>query len=202
MNASHWDQRFAAHDYLFGTEPNVFLRREVTRLPTHGRVLAIADGEGRNGVYLAQHGFDVVATDISPAGLAKARRLANQRGVALTLKQVDLAHYDWPEANFDAVVAIFVQFAEPMLRASMFSGFIRTLRPGGILLLEGYRPEQLRFGTGGPKAEENLYTESLLRTSFAELEILDISSYDVELDEGAGHNGMSAVIDLIARKPL
>src|SRR3546814_543209 len=169
MTASLWDQRFAVDGYVFGTEPNAFLKREAIRLPPHGRVLAVADGEGRNGVFLAQRGFDVVATDISSAGLAKANRLAKERGVALTMEQIDLAHYSWPEAAFDAVVAIFVQFADPLLRASMFSGFIRTLRPGGILLLEGYRPEQLRFGTGGPKVEENLYTEDLLRESFAKI---------------------------------
>ena len=132
------------------------MRREAGRLPQGGRVLAVADGEGRNGVYLAQQGLDVTATDISAAGIAKARRLAQQRGVSLTLEQVDLAADDWPEAAFDAVVAIFVQFADPILRAKMFAGFARTLRPGGILPLEGYRPEQLEYGTGGPKVEDHL----------------------------------------------
>lgn len=199
--ARSWDERFASDDYLFGTEPNAFLKREIARLPAGGRVLAVADGEGRNGVYLAQQGFEVVATDISPVGIDKARRLAAERGVALTFEQVDLAHYAWPEEAFDAVVAIFTQFADPALRARMFAGFTRTLRPGGILLLEGYRPEQLDYRTGGPPCAQNMYTEDLLRTAFADLNILVLDSYDAEIREGSGHGGMSALIDLVAQKP-
>ena len=200
-SAAFWDSRFASEDYVFGTEPNAFVRREAGRLPQGGRVLAVADGEGRNGVYLAQQGLDVTATDISAAGIAKARRLAQQRGVSLTLEQVDLAAYDWPEAAFDAVVAIFVQFADPILRAEMFAGFARTLRPGGILLLEGYRPEQLEYGTGGPKVEDNLYTQSMLREAFAGWDIVSLQSYDADIREGSGHGGMSALIDLVALQP-
>lgn len=199
--ARSWDERFASDGYLFGTEPNAFLKRETARLPAGGRVLAVADGEGRNGVYLAQQGFEVVATDISPVGIDKARRLAAERGVALTFEQVDLAHYAWPEEAFDAVVAIFAQFADPASRARMFAGFTRTLRPGGILLLEGYRPEQLDYRTGGPPCAQNMYTEDLLRTAFADLNILVLDSYDAEIREGSGHGGMSALIDLVAQKP-
>ncbi|EMD81826.1 hypothetical protein C725_2808 [Pacificimonas flava] len=199
--ARFWDDRFASDDYVFGTEPNAFLKREIACLPAGGRVLAVADGEGRNGVYLAQQGFDVVATDISFTGIAKARRLASERGVTLTLEQVDLAQYAWPDAGFDAVVAIFVQFADPALRASMFAGFAQTLRPGGILMLEGYRPEQLEYGTGGPPHEQNMYTEDLLRTAFADWDVLALDSYDADIREGSGHGGMSALIDLVACKP-
>lgn len=199
--ARFWDERFSSEDYVFGTEPNAFLKREMARLPTGGRLLAVADGEGRNGVYLAQQGFDVVSTDISSEGLAKARRLAVDRGVSIALKQVDLGQYEWPQDEFDAVVAIFVQFAGPQLRERMFDGFGRTLRSGGVLLLEGYRPEQLDYATGGPKEAANMYTEGLLREAFAGWDILALASYDADIREGSGHGGMSALIDLVARKP-
>lgn len=200
-SAISWDKRFEGDDYVFGTEPSAFLTREVGRLPAGGRVLAVADGEGRNGVYLAQQGFDVISNDVSSVGLAKARRLADARGVKPTFEEVDIANYAWPQEAFDAIVAIFVQFADPDLRASMFAGFIRTLRPGGILLLEGYRPEQLEYGTGGPPQAQNMYSEEMLLTAFTQLEILALHSYDADIREGCGHGGMSALIDLIARKP-
>lgn len=200
-SAISWDKRFEGDDYVFGTEPNTFLTREVGRLPAGGRVLAVADGEGRNGVFLAQQGFDVISNDISSVGLAKARRLADARGVNPTFEEVDIADYAWPKEAFDAIVAIFVQFADPDLRESMFAGFIRALRPGGILLLEGYRPEQLEYGTGGPPHAQNMYTEAMLLAAFAEWEILALHCYDADIREGCGHGGMSALIDLVARRP-
>ncbi len=196
-----WDDRFEAEHYVFGTEPNAFLKREAHRIAPASRVLAVADGEGRNGVYLAGLGHDVVATDFAPKGIAKARRLASEKGVRLHTELVDLADYDWPEAEFDAVVAIFIQFADPAFRAEIFKGFAKTLKPGGLLLLEGYRPEQLEYGTGGPKARENLYTEDMLREAFAGWDISILNAYDAEVDEGPGHSGMSALIDLIAIRP-
>jgi SAM-dependent methyltransferase len=166
------------------------------------RALAVADGEGRNGVWLAEQGLDVVATDISAPAQAKARRLAAARGVTLDLRLVDLSDWPWPSATFDVVVAIFIQFADPVLRGQIFDGLKRALKPGGLLLLEGYRPEQIGYATGGPSAVENLYTVELLREAFADFEIVELAAYDAEIDEGAGHRGQSALIDLVARKPL
>jgi SAM-dependent methyltransferase len=113
----------------------------------------------------------------------------------------DLSQWEWPEAEFDVVAAIFIQFASPPLRKEIFNGIKRTLKPGGLLLLEGYRPEQLKYGTGGPSASENLYTEVLLREAFSDFELLDLRSHDSAINEGVGHSGMSALIDLVARKP-
>ena len=197
--AAFWDERYATDEYLFGTAPNAFLTREVHRLAPGSKVLAIADGEGRNSVFLAQHGHRVVATDVSERALDKARALAERRGVEVEYRRVDLAGWEWPESAFDAVVGIFIQFAGPELREQMFEGIHRSLKPGGLLLLEGYREEQLVYGTGGPNIE-NLYTEDGLRRAFSAWEIELLEAYDAEIDEGRGHSGKSALIDLIARK--
>jgi SAM-dependent methyltransferase len=196
-----WNARFATDGYLFGTEPNVFLREHAALLPKSGRVLAVADGEGRNGVWLARQGLDVLSIDFSPVALTKARALARERGVKLETAEADLGKWRWPKAAFTAVVAIFIQFAGPALRDRIFAGVKKALKPGGLLLLQGYRPKQLEYKTGGPPIAENLYTEELLRAAFADLEILALVSHDDEIHEGRGHAGMSALIDLVARKP-
>ncbi|MBX7488628.1 methyltransferase domain-containing protein [Qipengyuania sp. GH25] len=148
--AAFWDERYATGEYLFGTAPNAFLAREVHGLAPGSKVLAIADGEGRNSVFLAQHGHRVVATDVSARALDKARALAKRRGVEVEYWQVNLAEWEWPAEAFDAVVGIFRQFAGPGLREDIFDGIHRSLKRGGLLLLEGYREEQLAFQTGGP----------------------------------------------------
>ena len=196
-----WDERFSSEDYVFGTQPNAFLTREAHRLKETSRVLAIADGEGRNSVFLARHGHKVTATDISPRAIEKAERLAAKSGVEVHFIHADLASWDWPENAFDAVVGIFIQFAAPPLRDRLFARMAKALKPGGLLLLEGYRPEQLDYGTGGPPTAENMYTEAILREGFAALEIEHLESYDAEISEGNGHDGMSALIDLVARRP-
>lgn len=195
-----WDERYRTKDYVFGSTPNRFLVQSVVRIPANGSVLAVADGEGRNGVWLAEQGFDVHSVDSSPVGLSKANKLARERGVSIELEEADLLNWRWPPDQFDAIVAIFIQFTGPVDRRKIFDGIIQSLKPGGVLLLEGYRPEQLQYGTGGPPVIENLYTEEGLREELAALRIDDIQSYDSELQEGAGHSGMSALIDLIAYK--
>ena len=198
--AAFWDERYATDEYLFGTAPNAFLAREVHRLAPGSKVLAVADGEGRNSVFLAQHGHRVVATDVSQRALDKARALAKRRGVEVDYRQVNLVEWEWPAEAFDVVVGIFIQFAGPGLRKVTFDGIHRSLKRGGLLLLEGYREEQLAYGTGGPPNIENLYTEDGLRRAFSTWEIELLDAYDAEIEEGAGHSGKSALIDLIARK--
>ncbi len=197
---ARWEARFSAPDFVFGTEPNEFLRSQAHLLPRSGKVLAVADGEGRNGVWLAQQGLDVLSIDFSPAAQAKARALAKERNVSLRIECVDVIAWDYPENAFDVVAAIFIQFANPAERQRIFAGIRRALKPGGLLLLQGYRPEQLNYKTGGPSAVENLYTEALLAQEFADFADLTIRVHDSLHHEGAGHDGMAALIDLVGRK--
>lgn len=199
--AGFWDERYRTSEYVFGERPNAFLASQADLVRRHRRALAVADGEGRNGVWLAEQGLQVVSVDASPLGLAKARRLAARRGVAIETLEADLAAFDWPEASFDLVVAIFINFAGPPLRDAIFAGMQRALAPGGTLILEGYRPEQIAYGTGGPGNPEYLYTRQLLEDAFSGMHILQLVERDAEIREGSAHAGMSALIDLVARKP-
>lgn len=199
---ARWNERYDRADYWFGTAPNAFLAAHRDLFRPGMSVLAVADGEGRNGVFLAGLGAEVLSVDASPVALDKARRLAAERGVALRTELADLERWAWPEARFDAVVAIFIQFAPPELRARLFAGMKRALKPGGLLLLQGYRPEQLAYGTGGPPHAENMYTADLLRRAFGDMEILHLREHDSEIREGIGHDGMSALVDLVARRPM
>jgi SAM-dependent methyltransferase len=198
--ATHWNERFAAPGYRFGTAPNRFLESQRHRLTKGMRGLAVADGEGRNGVWLARQGLDVTSVDISPVGQAKARALAKEAGVVMEIIEADLATWTWPVAAYDLVAAIFMQFAPPPLRAQIFAAIQAALKPGGLLILEGYRPKQLGYGTGGPPVAENMYTRELLESAFAAMDILHLAEYDAAIEEGSGHKGMSALIDLVARK--
>jgi len=197
---ARWNDRFPAPGYLFGTAPNRFLASQRDRLMRGQRALAVADGEGRNGVWLAQQGLRVTSIDFSPVALAKARALAKGAGVALDTIEVDLGAWTWPAAAYDVIVAIFCQFAPPPLRAKFFAGMQRALVPGGLLILEGYRPKQIEYATGGPPNPENMYTRELLEGAFAAMDILHLAEYDAVIDEGSAHKGMSALIDFVARK--
>jgi SAM-dependent methyltransferase len=196
-----WNRRFGAEDYIFGTAPNAFLAAHKPLLPVSGRALCVADGEGRNSVWLAEQGLEVTAFDFSPVGVEKARRLAAERGVRVRHEVASVYDFPWPEAAFDVVAAIFVQFADPAMRAFMFERMARALASGGVLLLEGYTPRQLEYGTGGPSRAENFYTAPMLRDAFAALRILELREYDADVTEGTRHSGRSALIDLVARKP-
>jgi cyclopropane fatty-acyl-phospholipid synthase-like methyltransferase len=197
-----WNERYAGEDYHFGTEPNEFLVSQKDLLKPGMSCLAVADGEGRNGVWLAQQGLDVLSVDSSSVAQDKAGKLAQQRGVTMKFEQVDLMQWAWSENCFDVVVAIFIQFAPPGLREQMFAHIKRSLKPGGLLLLQGYTPRQLEFKTGGPSQAENLYTEVLLRKEFSDMDILHLQEHDEIIREGSGHSGMSALIDLVARKSV
>jgi SAM-dependent methyltransferase len=196
-----WNGRFASESYVFGTRPAAFLMDNAHYIPPRSHVLVPADGEGRNSVFLAEMGHQVVATDIAKEGIAKAQKLAESRGVSIEFRHLDLLGWQWPEAEFDAVVAVFIQFAPPAFRDEIFAGMKRAVRPGGVTLLHGYTPKQLEYRTGGPPAVEQLYTEKMLRKAFIDWELLRIEAYERELDEGEGHKGHSAIIDMIARRP-
>jgi SAM-dependent methyltransferase len=195
-----WQSRFSGPGYLFGTAPNAFLKSKAHLLKKGGTALSLADGEGRNGVFLAEQGQDVLSVDFSPLALAKARQLAEERGVRLRTEQADLATWQWPTETFDVIAGIFFQFTTPDLRKRVFAGIKQALKPGGLLLIQGYRPEQLKYKTGGPSEVERLYTRSLLEEFFGDLASLEINEHDDVISEGTGHAGMSALIDLVGRK--
>jgi hypothetical protein len=206
----NWNARFSGDEYVFGTEPNAFLAREAARIEQGGRVLAVADGEGRNGVWLAQQGVAVHSIEGSPAAIAKAVALADKRGVpvvaamhelkpgSILAEQVDILDWTWPIGAYESVVGIFVQFIGPDDRPRIFTAMAEALVPHGVLLLEGYALRQLEYGTGGPRSLPHLYDMALLSTGFPSLNIDEVREYDAEVDEGPQHSGMSALIDLIA----
>ena len=198
-----WNELYSQSggDYLFGAEPNRFLSAQSSYFHPGMRVLSVADGEGRNGVWLAQQGMEVTALEISPVAIAKAQRLAALRNVPVDFVQADALTWVWPKAAYDAVAAIFIQFATPAERSPLFANIKHTLKPGGLLLLQGYTPRQLEYRTGGPPLAENMYTEAMLRAAFADMEILHLREHDDFISEGVAHHGMSALIDLVARKP-
>jgi cyclopropane fatty-acyl-phospholipid synthase-like methyltransferase len=195
-----WDKRYAAREYIFGVEPNVFLVSQRAHFWPHMRVLDIACGEGRNAVWLAKLGCEMVGVDISPLALDKARRLAAQHAVSPTLVEGDIRQWHWQAGQFDAVLAIFIQFAAPEGRSALFEGMCKTLKPGGLLFLQGFTPKQLQYTSGGPKELSHLYTKALLRESLTGMEILHLNEHEGELREGTKHVGKAALVDLVARK--
>ncbi|MCF8168076.1 MAG: class I SAM-dependent methyltransferase [Rhodoferax sp.] len=198
--ADTWNQRFAHDEFLFGTAPNAWLEAHSPSWPPASHLLSVADGEGRNSVWLAGLGHRVDAFDIAEVGVAKARRLAAQHQVSVNFAVADCDSFNWQEAVYEGVVAIFVQFADPELRQRLFSNMVRSLKPGGFLVLQGYTPKQLEYRTGGPPNLSHLYTEALLRDQFAALEIVLLQEYEAEIHEGSGHRGQSALIGMVARK--
>jgi SAM-dependent methyltransferase len=197
----HWQERFSTPDYRFGKEPNEFLVRCKPLLPRTGKALAVADGEGRNGVWLARQGLDVLSIDFSPAAQAKARALAAEANADISVVEADVHAWPYPEDAFDVVAEIFTQFSPPAERARKWAGMRRALKRGGLLIVQGYTPKQLQYGTGGPKQIEHLYTREMLEQAFGDLDDVRIVEEERELQEGPGHSGMSAVIGLTARKP-
>lgn len=195
-----WESRYRDSEYVFGKEPNYFLASCKRLLPARGKVLAVADGEARNGVWLAEQGLDVLSLDFSPSAQAKGRELARERGVVLTFEQGDVHTWPYPENTYDVVVEIFTQFSTPYERALKWAGMRRTLKPGGLLILLGYTPKQLEHGTGGPKELENLYTRQMLEAAFAGMRNISIREEELEMHEGHRHSGMAAVISLTAIK--
>jgi cyclopropane fatty-acyl-phospholipid synthase-like methyltransferase len=196
-----WDERFAVPEYIFGREPNRFLVSRAHLLASGCDVLDIATGEGRNAVWLAQRGCRVTGIDVSPKAIDKARRLAAENGVEVCFEVEDVLEREWLPDAFDAAISIFIQFAAPHERKAVFEGMRRTLRPGGVAVLQGYTPKQLEYRTGGPPRADHMYTEPLLREAFAGWEILHLAEHEEVLSEGSKHVGRSALIDLVARKP-
>lgn len=195
-----WESRYAMSEYVFGTAPNYFLAASRPMLPARGKALAVADGEARNGVWLAEQGLDVLSLDFSPVAQEKGRRLAREHDVRVTFELADVHRWSYPDAVFDVVVEIFTQFSTPAERALKWTGMCRSLKPGGLLILQGYTPKQLQYATGGPKQLENLYTREMLEQAFAGFSNMRFVEEEREMHEGVRHDGMAAVIGLTATK--
>ena len=195
-NSQHWEKRFAAPNISTGPclMPSSSRRRAL--LPKSGKALAVADGEGRNGVWLAEQGLDVLSVDFSPKAPGQGEGAGGARGVTVRTVQADVTAWDWPTAEFDVIAVIFIQFCAPPERRRIFAGIRQALKPGGLLLLQGYRPEQIAYNTGGPSEVENLYSEDMLREEFGSFRKLDIRAHDSVVSEGSRHSGMAAVVDL------
>jgi SAM-dependent methyltransferase len=200
--AQTWNARFQANTYLFGTEPNCYLRRQAQYWKSGDRVLCVADGEGRNSVWLAKQGLEVDAFDISEVGVHKGQALADTRNVAVHFSVEDCDNRIWIDNKYNGIVAIFVQFADPLMRERLFQNMMRSLKPGGIMVLQGYTPKQLEYKTGGPPFIDHLYTTTMLQTAFVNLQILDLMEYEDDLSEGTQHHGRSALIGMVARKTI
>jgi SAM-dependent methyltransferase len=196
-----WNERFDKAEFIFGKEPNEYLVEQTNQcLKPKDKVLCIADGEGRNGVWLAKQGMQVVGFDVSDIALAKAKQFAQDNQVIIDYSLCDSDGFNWGTNNYDAVIGIFIQFADPIMRARIFKQANEALKPGGIFILQGYTPKQLEYKTGGPSLIEHLYTEDMIRELAKDFQILDLRCYEKELSEGARHTGMSALLGLVAQK--
>jgi SAM-dependent methyltransferase len=195
-----WDKRFSTPEYVFGEAPNAFLVSQAA-LIGKGQALAVADGEGRNSVWLAQQGLSVDAFDFSSPAIVKAQALAAKHKVKVNFTCSDWQSFDWPTAHYDLVAGIFFQFAAPDERSQLFEKINKSLKPGGLLIIQGYGKNQLKYNTGGPGKLDHLYDDALLREAFAGYEVLVCNTYETSITEGAGHSGMSALVGFVARKP-
>jgi SAM-dependent methyltransferase len=202
MSRELWEQRYAdPQQFAYGTIPNAFLVSQQHYLDACMRALAVADGEGRNGVWLAQQGMDVLAVDFSENGLAKARALAKSCDVRLRTECVDVTTWDWPQASFELIVSIALHLP-PSQRSQVHHAMYQALTPGGILIMEAFHPDQLRYQTGGPSDPAMLYTLDMLREDFAEAEFLLAEETVAILEEGQYHWGYAALTRCVLSKTL
>lgn len=196
-----WDQRYQDEPgYVYGEEPNAYLASKREWITPGMQALAIADGEGRNGVWLSRQGLDVLSVDQSAVGLTKAEALAARHGVSLRTERADLSTWAWPDARFDLVVAVFAHFG-PLLRPCVHQGMMKALKPGGLVILQAFGPHQHAYDSGGPHDPALLFCEADLQADFAGLEFLELIEYVGEIDEGEHHRGPAALVGLLGRKP-
>lgn len=196
-----WEERYGADEYAYGKTPNDFLKEYASRLPDGGKVLCLAEGEGRNSVFLAEQGFLVTGVDSSIAGINKVKKLAQERGVTVDAIVADLAEFEIKPATWDGIVSIFCHLPPP-LRKQVHQRVVAGLKPGGVLLLEAYTPEQLNYKTGGPPVAEMTMTLKALTEELAGLELIHAEEKVRDVVEGLYHTGTAAVVQVIARKPV
>ena len=199
-----WNKRYNEAEYVFGTEPNDFLRDEFSKIPIGGSVLCLAEGEGRNAVFLAEQGYQVTAIDLSDVGLNKALQLARDRGVDIITQVADLADYEFGEAQWDGIVAIWAHLPKAV-RQHVHAQIAPALKPNGVFILEAYTEQQLNMNAvGGPPAtqKERFGSLAVLRSELAELEEITGIEKQRMISEGKRHQGLSAVVQFIAKKKI
>jgi SAM-dependent methyltransferase len=194
-----WDARYSDTEYVYGTRPNDFLASVAGRIP-RGRVLSLGEGEGRNGVYLAELGYKVLAVDASSVGLGKAQRLADKRGVTIETRVADLAGFAIQPDDWEGIVSIFCHLPSG-IRRSVHRKVVAGLRPGGVFILEAYTPAQLQLKTGGPPTADMSMTLDALRTELEGLRFTHAQELEREIVEGKYHTGRGAVVQVVAVKP-
>jgi SAM-dependent methyltransferase len=194
-----WDARFTGDGFQFGEAPNRYLEELRCWMAPGMRALALGDGEGRNGAWLAQQGLVVTSLDWSAVGMAKAARLAQRRGVAMETIVADAAAWDYPPARFDLIAWIYLHLP-PADRAAAARGVLRALAPGGLLALECFTPAQQGRRSGGPKSPDLLWSRAIVEDLFAELEVLELLEGTVSLDEGPRHQGPAEIVRALLRK--
>jgi SAM-dependent methyltransferase len=198
MELQRWNERYSEPGFAYGTEPNDFLASVAGRLPP-GPVLTIGEGEGRNAVFLASLGHEVVAVDQSEIGLAKTRQRADERGVPVQTQQADLRNYPIQPGAWAGIVSIFCHLP-PSIRIPLYAAVVRGLRPGGIFILEAYTPRQCGRGTGGPSSPEMMVSLDNLTDELVGLEFLHAQELEREVREGTYHTGLALVVQLVARR--
>jgi 2-polyprenyl-3-methyl-5-hydroxy-6-metoxy-1,4-benzoquinol methylase len=204
-NSQFWDRRYEESGYAYGMKPNEFLRSQYQRLEPGMKALVVGDGEGRNGVWLASRGLEVLSVDLSPVGLDKAKALATQQQLRIQTLCADLTSWNWHKGIYDLVVSIYVHFA-PEVRQQMHQSMVAALKPDGLLILKAFNLEQLQYQTeynsGGPKIPEMLYQAKMLRQDFNGEKIIELTETITELNEGQYHHGKASVIRLVLQQAL
>ena len=195
-----WDERYSTEEYAYGQAPNSFLKENYSVIPK-GKVLSLAEGEGRNAVFLAMQGYSVTAVDASQVGLNKAQKLAAESGVAIEVVHADLADFDIGESRWDGIVSIFCPLPS-VLRKDLHKRVVAGLKRHGVFLVEAYTPEQLRHGTGGGKSADTMMTKESLLLELDGLKFIHLMELERNVVEGIYHTGLGAVVQAIAVKEI
>jgi SAM-dependent methyltransferase len=195
-----WDERYSAEEYAYGTNPNKFLEANVNSIPK-GKVLSLAEGEGRNAVFLAKQGYSVTAVDASQVGLNKAKKLAEENSVSIELIHADLAHFDIGKNIWDGIVSIFCPLPS-VLRKELHKKVVAGLKTNGVFLVEAYTPDQLRYGTGGGNSPDLMTSKESLRLELEGLKFTHLIELERSVVEGIYHTGLGAVVQAIALKQI
>lgn len=193
-----WDKRYSKDEYVYGTEPNTFLKENYSQIPK-GKVLCLAEGEGRNAVFLAKQGYDVTAVDSSSVGLEKAQKLADKNEVTIKCIHADLADFEIETEKWDGIISIFCHLPPP-LRKDVYRNVMNGLKAGGVVLIEGYTPNQLSHGTGGPKVAEMMISKEILTEELKGIHFSHLIEMEREIIEGSLHSGLGAVVQAIGSK--